>query len=225
MAEPKSKKKKAKEPARDLSLGASSDFAFDYKIRDHETEPATKTEDNYFKELQEILEALDNKDRTYYRRLSEERQKRVPFYLLLRYMSVVTGDSSKAWVKKENYSNNPLLESYYIQSTNAAANKHFFDTKLDGSDEDQTELKWLMLTAASPGMGTWKHPWIAKMPESLLKKELADAEKRKDKKRVEKLSVLARQYPTAKEDEILLLAEITTDDEIRDYLRRCGQES
>jgi len=225
MAETKSKKKKVKEPTRDLSLGVSDNFAFDYKIREHETETVAKEEDNYFKELQEILEALDNKDRTYYRRLTAERQKRVPFYLLLRYMSTVTGDSSKAWVKKENYTSNPLLESYYIQSTNAAANKHFFDTKMDGSDDDQPELKWLMLTAASPGMGTWKHPWLAKMPESLLKKELADAEKRKDKKRVEKLAVLARQHPTAKEDEILLLAEITTDDEIRDYLRRCGQES
>ena len=67
-----------------------------------------------------------------------------------------------------------------------------------------------MATSVSPGMGTPRHPWIA--PK---KKEAGLSAKRK---------ALMAMYPTYKDDEIDVMAQITTQKEIDAYNRAAGNE-
>ena len=72
------------------------------------------------------------------------------------------------------------------------------------------KLQWLMATSVSPGMGTHRHQWI-----SLKKKEAGSGSIRKQ---------LAELYPTMKNDELDLLARITTKQEIDAYVKAHGNE-
>lgn len=97
------------------------------------------------------------------------------------------------------------LQEYYVQSCNHYLNKHFF------SIGRHTKLQWLCATAVSPGLGTPKHPWI-----SPKKKEPGATSIRKQ---------LAALYPNTKDDELDLLAKITTQKEIDQYIRDHGNET
>ena len=94
------------------------------------------------------------------------------------------------------------LQEYYVQSCNHYLNKHFFDINR------HPKLQWLCATAVSPGLGTPRHPWIA--PK---KKEAGLSAKRK---------ALMAIHPTYKDDEIDVLAAITTQKEIDEYNRQSG---
>jgi hypothetical protein len=94
------------------------------------------------------------------------------------------------------------LQEYYVQSCNHYLNKHFFDLGR------HPKLQWLCATAVSPGLGTPRHPWIA--PK---KKESGLSAKRK---------ALMAIHPTYKDDEIDVLAAITTQKEIDEYNRQSG---
>jgi len=96
------------------------------------------------------------------------------------------------------------LQEYYVQSTNHYLNKNFF------SLSRHPKLQWLMATAVSPGLGTHRHQWIA--PK---KKEGGDSAIRKQ---------LAEMYPHLKDDELDLMAKITTKKEIDEYLKASGAE-
>ena len=97
------------------------------------------------------------------------------------------------------------LQEYYIQSCNHYVNKHFFALgKHPG-------LQWLCATAVSPGMGSHRHQWIAPNKKgssnnSAIRKKLAEF------------------YPNMKNDELDLLADITTKQELDDYVRAHGNE-
>jgi hypothetical protein len=67
-----------------------------------------------------------------------------------------------------------------------------------------------MATAVSPGMGVHKHQWI-----SAKKKEAGASSMRKQ---------LSELYPNMKDDEIELLAKITTKQELDQYIRDHGNE-
>ena len=97
------------------------------------------------------------------------------------------------------------LQEFYVISCNERLNKHFFDVS------KHPKLHWLMATSVSPGLGTPRHPWIA--PK---KKEPGASGIRKQ---------LAELYPHLKDDDIAVLASITTKKEIDEHLKLSGQET
>jgi len=100
------------------------------------------------------------------------------------------------------------LQHYCLAATNHYANRDFFNLG------KHPKLQWLCLTATSPDMGSQRHQWIG------MKKKASTS-----KKGAEKRKILSEMYPTYKEEDIGLLASITTDDEIKEYLRSLGTEA
>ena len=94
------------------------------------------------------------------------------------------------------------LQEFYVIACNERLNKHFFNVG------KHPRLQWLMATSVSPGLGTPRHPWIAPR-----KKEAGLSAKRK---------ALMAMYPTYKDDEIDVMAQITTQKEIDAYNREAG---
>jgi hypothetical protein len=86
------------------------------------------------------MRAFDNKDRDFYKNLTDEERKKFSNYLMIRWGSSVQGSTE--------------LQQYYLLSCNENLNKHFFDLA------QHPELQWLSATTVSPGMGTFRHDWI-----------------------------------------------------------------
>jgi hypothetical protein len=96
------------------------------------------------------------------------------------------------------------LQEFYVIATNERLNKHFFDLSR------HPKLQWLLATTVSPDIGTPRHPWIAPR-----KKEAGLSAKRK---------ALIEIFPHYKDDEIDVMAEITTQKEIDAYNREAGRD-
>lgn len=96
------------------------------------------------------------------------------------------------------------LQEFYVISTNERLNKHFFNIG------KHPKLQWLLATTVSPDMGAFRHQWIA--PK---KKEPGAGSLKKQ---------LAELFPQYKDDEIELLAAITTKKELDAYIRQHGRE-
>lgn len=96
------------------------------------------------------------------------------------------------------------LQEFYVISTNERLNKHFFNVG------KHPKLQWLMATTVSPDMGAQRHQWIA--PK---KKEPGAGSFKKQ---------LAELFPTYKDDEIEVLAAITTKKELDAYIKLHGRE-
>jgi hypothetical protein len=94
------------------------------------------------------------------------------------------------------------LQEFYVIATNERLNQHFFDISR------HPKLQWLLATTVSPGMGTQRHQWIAPR-----KKEPGASGIRKQ---------LSGLFPHLKDDEIEVLAKITTKKELDDYIRDHG---
>ena len=97
------------------------------------------------------------------------------------------------------------LQEFYLIATNERFNKHFFTLSR------HPELQWLCATTVSPDMGTPRHTWIA--PK---KKEPGASGIRKQ---------LAELYPHLKDDDIAVLASITTKKEIDEHLKLLGRDT
>lgn len=135
------------------------------------------------------MRQLDLKNRDFYDELTPEERKKFSTFLMLRWGSSIQGARE--------------LQEYYVQSTNHYLNKHFFTMS------KHPKLQWLMATAVSPGLGSYKHNWIAP------KKKEAGASGFKKQ--------LAELFPNRKQDEIELLAAITTKKELDAYLKSHGE--
>lgn len=176
--------------------------------------------------LFDALTALDNKDYDFFDRLTMEQQKGFNPFMLLHWLSVVSGVSD--------------LQRYYLQNTDYAANKHVFHENII----KHNKLQWLMLCAVSPNMGKQFHKWIphikrnytllleeAKAKEihdyfskvypntkkevlSEISEEFARIQKRKYK--------LAQLFPNLKISDIEILNEVVTDKQISEYEKDCG---
>lgn len=96
------------------------------------------------------------------------------------------------------------LQEYYVQSCNHYLNKHFF------AINRHPKLQWLCATAMSPGLGTHRHQWIA--PK---KKDAGSSGIKKQ---------LAGLFPNLKQDDIDTLASVTSEREIKQYLKDLGQD-
>jgi hypothetical protein len=96
------------------------------------------------------------------------------------------------------------LQEFYVIATNQRLNKHFFDIN------KHPKLQWLLATTVSPDMGARRHQWIA--PK---KKEAGAGSLKKQ---------LAELFPHYKEDEIDVLAAVTTKKDLDNYIKLHGRE-
>ena len=96
------------------------------------------------------------------------------------------------------------MQEFYVIACNERFNKHFFNIS------KHPKLQWLLATTVSPDLGTPRHPWIA--PK---KKEAGLSAKRK---------ALMEIYPHYKDDDIDVMARITTQKEIDAYNRAAGKD-
>jgi hypothetical protein len=131
---------------------------------------------------------LDRKNRKFYDELTDEEKKKFSLYLMLRWGSSVQADSN--------------IQEYYVMSLNERLNTNFFDLA------KHPKLQWLLATTVSPGIGTFKHPWIAGP-----KRGGSDNKTMK---------FLRQMYPTAKEDELELLGQLNTKDDLKRLAREHG---
>lgn len=96
------------------------------------------------------------------------------------------------------------LQEFYLIATNERLNKHFF------SMSRHPKLQWLMATSVSPGLGTHRHNWISQKKKEpgagSIKKQLADL------------------FPHLKDDEVDVLASVTTKKELDQYLKDLGRD-
>lgn len=96
------------------------------------------------------------------------------------------------------------LQEFYVVACNERFNRHFFDLGR------HPKLQWLLATTVSPDVGTPRHPWIAPR-----KKTAGLSAKRR---------ALQEIFPHYRDDEIDVMAEITTQKEIDAYYREAGRD-
>jgi hypothetical protein len=135
---------------------------------------------------------FDSKNREFFDELTDEEKKKFSPFLMIRYGSSVSGGRE--------------LQEFYLIATNERLNKKFFAV----NTAQHKKLQWLMATTVSPGLGNFRHNWIAPR-----KKEPGAGSMRKQ---------LMELFPHLKDDEVDLLAQITTRKELDTYLRELGQE-
>lgn len=97
------------------------------------------------------------------------------------------------------------LQEFYLISCNQRFNRHFFAINC------HPQLQWLCATTVSPDLGTHRHVWIAP------KKREAGASGMKKQ--------LAELYPHLKDDELAVLATITTKKELDAHIKALVQET
>jgi len=172
-------------------------------------------------DLFDALTAIDKKDYSYYDRLTPEQQKKFVPFMMIHWISAVKASSD--------------VQSYYLQSTEYHANKYLFNEAV----QKHPKLQWLMLCAASPGLGKQFHQWIPHIRERVTRlldnpkqKEIKDYFKKVYPKTSDgdltllsetyvenhkKKMYLAKKFPELKFDEIELLSDLTTDEDIKQY--------
>lgn len=97
------------------------------------------------------------------------------------------------------------MQAYYLMSCNEKLNKNFFDV----STTQHKKLQWLLATTVSPGMGNQFHQWIA------------PKKKTTDNKAIKFIRSLR---PELKDDDIKLLSELNSSDELKKLARDLGWE-
>ena len=144
--------------------------------------------------LNKILAAMDAKDRDFYNNLSDELKKKFSPFMMIKYLASV--DAS------------PDFEEYYITCTNKRANKHILS--ISDLNHPHQQLQWLLLTTVSPGMGIQRHKWLKMKPKP---KDAAAPIRKK----------LAELFPVMKDDDLDVLAAITTKKELARYIKDHGE--
>lgn len=95
------------------------------------------------------------------------------------------------------------LHAYYLMATNQRVNVNYFALN------KHPKLVWQLLCTVSPGMGNQFHQWIGNKKK---KSNTSDIRKQ--------LAVL---YPNHKEDELDLLASMTTAKELKELAQASGE--
>ncbi len=177
--------------------------------------------------LFEALAAIDRKDYGWYDRLTPEQQKKFVPFMIIKWASAIKATSD--------------IQSYYVRSVDHYANKYF----LHGEIAKNPKLQWLMLCAASPGIGKQFHQWIPHIKETVSKlrdnasltdikefykkiypkadPEDTDAAAKYFVEQHKRKMFLARIYPGMKIDDIEHLNGIITDDDIEQYKKETGE--
>lgn len=176
--------------------------------------------------LFDVLNAIDNKDYNFYKNLTDEQRKSIPFHMIIQWISAIKGRSD--------------VHEYYLQAVDTYANKYMYSEGM----KDHNGLLWLMLCAASPGMGKQFHQWIPRLSERITwlqdGAKIGDVEKffstvypKVDKSDIKEISTayveeqnrkvkLAKIYPYLKIDELELLNRLVTDADINKHERDSG---
>lgn len=97
----------------------------------------------------------------------------------------------------------PDLQAWYLMATNERVNRNFFDI----STSAHKKFQWLLCTTASPALGNQRHYWLP-------------AKKAERNNRA--ISFLTELFPHLKNDEIELLAELNSRDDLKNLARSHG---
>lgn len=177
-------------------------------------------------DLFDALAAIDKKDYSYYDRLTPEQQKKFVPFMMLHWVSAIKGNGD--------------IQGYYLQSTEYHANRYMFNEQV----QKNPKLQWLMLCASSPGIGKQFHQYIPHIKDRVSK--LKEQPKSKDikeyfkkiypKANASELDLLtevfvdnhnrkcylATKFPEMKFEDIELLSELITNDDIKEYEEMLG---
>jgi hypothetical protein len=137
-------------------------------------------------------------------------------------------------------SGRPDIQNFYLQSVNYHTNTHLVNSIVG----KHPRLLWLMLCAASPGMGNQKHQWVPQLKtrQTELKSAITPAESKvyfkklypsaaeKDVSEISKEFALqhkrkvylAKIYPNLKIADIEVLNSLISDAELAQYERDLG---
>lgn len=94
------------------------------------------------------------------------------------------------------------LQEWYLRASNERVNQHFFDLG------HHPKLQWLLCTTVSPRLGNQRHYWLSN--------------KKKENNNAKAIKFLSKLYPSMKKDEIELLAELNSINDIKDLAKQCG---
>ena len=155
-------------------------------------------------ELSEKLLAVDNNMKELWDALDETQQKALKgeLFILNRYISSVSAPKNK-WQKGRK----PTREEqeHYVLAVNEFYNKNFFLL------QNHPKLLWQLLCMCSyNGTNTYFHEWIGHK-----KKSLNDTTNKK-------LKFLSEVYPNKKEDELEVIASVTSDADFKELARKFG---
>lgn len=177
-------------------------------------------------DLFKAISAVDAKNYNWYKNLTEDQKKKFVPYMMTHWVSSITKTGPVA--------------TYYLASTNEYANKYLFDEHV----QNHPELQWLMLCSASPGIGNQKHAWIPHMKLKVV--NLKEKAVKKDVKEyfskvysgikpdmLEEISSqytdtqrhmykLSEMFPNMKRQDLELLSELISEEDIKDYERDSG---
>lgn len=137
--------------------------------------------------LANVLPAIDRKDKAWWETLNPDQKAKFPAWLYMRYASSVDGNADFA--------------RYYLMAVNESVNKHFNTIK------HHPKLQYLLMAAASPGLGSQKHSWIPPGKKGKANK---------------KINLLAKLFPNANDDELEVLATINSDEDLIQELESRG---
>jgi len=137
-------------------------------------------------DLFEAITAIDKKDYSYYDRLTPEQQRKFVPFMMLHWISAIKGSGE--------------LQGYYLRSVDYHANKYMFNESV----QKNPKLQWLMLCAASPGIGKQFHQWIPHMKERVAKlKEKPKAKEIKD--------YFKKIYPKSSDSDLNMITDVFID--------------
>ena len=143
--------------------------------------------------IKEILSWIDNGYKAIWDQLEDDHKKQISFWLLNRYVASVNGNREK--------------QELAIFKTNEYYNKHF-NTIGVGKDNGHQKLMWqLLVMSGSTGKNEF-HPWIG------FKKKAGGNDK--------SVKLLEQIYPNMKQDEVELLAGISTKKELKELAEEHG---
>lgn len=180
-------------------------------------------------DLFQALSAIDAKNYEWFNTLTEDQRKKFVPYMLAYWTSAV----------KANHE----IASYYLVSTDVAVNKHLFNEKV----MDHPELQWKMLCASSPGIGKQFHQWIPHLSNKIgslksrstvkeIKEYFQKIYRGQNSEVINQCAEeyvanqnhqykLAQLYPNLKHDDLVALAALTTESDIKEYEAELGLTS
>ena len=136
--------------------------------------------------IKEILSWIDNGERDIWNHLEDDHKKQISFWLLNRYVSGVQGSRE--------------TQELAVFKTNEYYNKHFNDIGV-GKDRGHQKLMWQLLCMCGNTGKNEFHPWIGF--------------KKRDGSTGAAVKLLEQIYPHLKNDEVELLARISTKKELK----------
>jgi hypothetical protein len=188
--------------------------------------PVTEKFQNQDFDLFEAMNAIDKKDYAWFDKLTIEQQRKFVPFMMTQWISAIKGSGD--------------VQGYYLLSVEYHANKYLFNEVV----QKHPKLQWQMLCASSPGLGKQFHQWIPQITQSVSKLK-SPAQYKAIKEYYGKIypkvddsdiSEIAKQYvvehkkkmyfaglyPTMKIEDIELLSQTVTDEEIAQYERDRG---